>query len=73
MHFRVDRFTEELRMLGVDLAGENAVLVEFLWFVAEDQYQFVFDVQASVIVIVVFRRGDTVPGKNDGARQFAAC
>ena len=68
----VHHFAEKLRVLGVDFAGEYALLVELLRFVTQDQRQLVLDVHAGVIVVVVFARRDSVSDEDDAARDLSA-
>ena len=65
VHFRVRRLAEELRVLGVDLAREDALLVVFLRLVPQDQDQLVLYVDTGVVVVVVLAGGDAISGENN--------
>ena len=58
MNFGVGRFAEDLGVGGVDLAFEHAFVVELLRLVAQQQHDFALHIQARVIVVIVFGRGD---------------
>ncbi len=68
----VGGLAKELGVLGVDLAVKHTVLIELLRLVPQNQHQLVLYVQAGVIVIAVFRRGNAITGKNHPGRDFAA-
>ena len=59
----------KLRVLGKGLAFKDALGVRLLRLVAQHQYDLAFDVEARIVVVVVFRRGDAVAHKDHGARQ----
>ena len=67
----VDGLDLGLRVTRVDLPGEDALLVEFLRFVPDHQHDFVLDVEAGVIVVVVLGRGDAVTGKHHRTSHLA--
>jgi len=58
-------------MERVFLASEDAFLVGFLRFVAEDENDFALRVDFGVVVVVIFGRGDAVASEDDGALGFA--
>jgi hypothetical protein len=59
-------------MLRVDLAREDALLVELLRLVAQHEHDLVAHVDALVVVVVVLRRGDAVSGEHHGPLIFSA-
>ena len=69
MRLGVAGFAEELRVLGIHFAGENALVVELLRLVAQDQYELAFRVEAGVVVVVVFGSSDAVSGEYHRALQ----
>ena len=69
VHLGVRRLAEELRVLGVNLAREDALLVEFLRLVPQHEHDLALDVDAGVIVVVVLGGGDAVAGEHHAARQ----
>ena len=55
----IQRLAEELGVLGVDAAFEDAVVLELLRLVAEQHHDFAADVDVRVIVVVVL--GAVIP------------
>ena len=69
VHLGVGRLGGKLRVLGESLAFEDALVVRFLRLVAQHQDDLAFHVEAGIVVVVVFRRGDAVAGEDHGAGQ----
>ncbi len=67
----IGRFAEDLRVRGVDLAVEHALVVELLRFVAQQQNDLAFDVEARVVVVIVLGRGDAEAGEHHVAGNVA--
>ena len=67
MQLCVDGFTHNRRMAREIGAGENAVSVALLRFVTEHQHDFAADIQAGIVVIAIFRRGDPVTREHQRA------
>ena len=67
----VGGFGGELRVLGKGLAFEDALGVRSPAVRGADQDDLAFDVEAGVVVVAVFRRGDAVAGEDHGAGQRA--
>ena len=61
---RIGGFAVGLRVIGVNLAVEHALFVVFLRLVRQHHDEFAAYIYARVIVVVVFRRRDSVPGEN---------
>ena len=72
MQLCVDGFTHNRRMAREIGAGENAVSIALLRFVTEHQHDFAADIQAGIVVIAVFGRGDAVAGEHQQARRIGA-
>ena len=58
VNFGVGGLAEDLRVGGINLAVEDALVVELLRLVTQKDHDLVFDVQARVVVVIVFGRGD---------------
>ena len=71
MELGVDGLAGELGVRGVDFAGEDGFLVDSPGARAQDEDDFVLDVEAGVVVVVVFGGGDAVAGEDDGAGDGA--
>ncbi len=71
MQLGVHGLAEDLRMCRVNFAFEDALFVELLRLVAEHHDDLAFDVQARVVVVIVFRRGDAEAREHDAARNIA--
>ncbi len=61
--FRIRRLGEDLRVGGIDLAFEDAFVVEFLRLVTQENDDFAFDVETRVIVVIVFGSGNAEAGE----------
>src|ERR1700731_3900444 len=59
-------------MVGIVLVGEDACLIRFLRFVAENHDYLAFNVDAGVIVVVVFGGGNSIAGEDYGPTELAA-
>src|ERR1022692_1099240 len=72
VHLGVRGLAPKLRVLRVDLAREDALLVELLRLVAHDEHDLVVRVDALVVVVVVLWRRDAVSGEHHGAAHLIA-
>jgi hypothetical protein len=70
MQFGIHNLAREQRVTGEILAGKYALFVVLLRLMANDNGYFVADIDARVIVIVIFRRGNPVPPKDDRSTGF---
>ena len=68
----VDGFTDDRRVAREIRAGKNAVSVVFLRFVTKHQHDLAADIQAGIVVIAVFGRGNAVTGEHQRARRIGA-
>ncbi len=56
-------------MLGMRLPLKDAVRIVFLRLVTEDEHRFIGHIDASIIVVVVSRRGNPIAGEHERRRQ----
>ncbi len=68
----VHHFAEKLRVLGVNLAGEHALLVELLRFMPQNQRQLPFHIHAGVVVVIVFASRDSISDEHHFSRHLRA-
>ena len=60
-------------MLGQILPVENAVRIVLLRLMSKDQDDFVFHLEAGVVIVMIIRCGDSISSENDGPACFPIC
>jgi hypothetical protein len=67
----IGRLAENLRMGGIDFAFEDALFVELLRLMAQQQNDLALHIQPRIIVVIIFGRGDAEAREDHVAGRFA--